>query len=937
MSCRSVKSIGVVLCVTSSAVLLLAPITSPASAGNRAAYVQQTDSAGAALREGRRLLKRGRADQALIQLRNALNLYTAAKNNSGMAATHNELGDLYLRQGQYPVALENYQKALDGFLAYDAKDVVGAAVGLGDDKFNANLMLAKIGDVNFRLGKTDDARAAYGRMVVKKPEGAAQKVGRRFGGLSAIAGGISTGRVSVAAPTGGVTTLLEAKKEFDEYRISIVYSSYELGMGRLDYANGDFESARKHFANALEAAGSSLAAIASLGQVRRFRAASRTSLGDVALRTGKFKDSTKFYNDAKKGAQEDKRLDLMWPAQRGLGRSLWLQAMQEKDAKKSIALREQALANYRESLGTIETLRQGSLRADESRTTFLATTKDVFDEAAAANAAMALLTAGSPGAPLSGKALEYASEAFRINEQSRARSLLDLLSETNAAITEGVPAELLKRKQDNLDRQQEIADNLTGVSLSTDEVKKKPAELDAELEKLQTEYEEIENQIRTASPRYASLTSNKPMTLAEVQQSVLDDQTVLVEYALQAEDSYLFAVSKSAVSLYKLPGRGTVDKLATDLRAQLIPSKLQRRIVGIDVAEANRGLGIASSAPAETAPFVAASNALYKVVLEPAAAMIGEKRLMVVADGALNYVPFEVLLKTPDAGDFASLGYLVKSNEIIYAPSASVVGAIKQQRANTTGRAILVIADPVFNSNDARAKKGTAAVTTDAEVRGLGIQSALADVDGNTPTSANAAMEGLPLARLNGTRIEADQISKLVKTSGGQADVWLDLDASEENLGTRDISKYRIIHVATHGLLNAERPQFTGVVLSLVGNKTRDGFVRTDEVFNLHLGSPLVMLSACETGLGKEKRGEGVMGLTRAFMYAGAPTVGVSLWSVADKSTADLMTDFYQRLLSASAGTTSGSLRGAQLAMISGKKYSAPFYWAPFVLVGDWK
>lgn len=933
MSCRSVKSISVLL----STALLLAPLTSPASASTAtaSASVQQTDGAGAALREGRRLLKRGRADQALIQLRNALNLYTAAKSSSGIAAAHNELGDLYLRQGQYPVALENYQKALDGFLNFEKKDVVGAAVGLGDDKFNANLMLAKIGDVNFRLGKDAEARSAYGRMVVQKPEGAAQKVGRRFGGLSAITGGIATGRVSVAAPTGGVTTLLEAKKELDQYRVSIVYSSYELGMGRLDYANGDFESARKHFENALEAAGSSLAAIASLGQVRRFRAASRTSLGDVALRTGKFKDATKFYNDAKKGAQDDKRLDLMWPAQRGLGRSLWLQAMQERDAKKSLPLREQALANYRESLTTIETLRQGSLRADESRTTFLATTKDVFDEAASANAAMALLTAGSAGAPLTGKALEYASEAFRINEQSRARSLLDLLSETNAAITEGVPAELLKRKQDNLDRQQDIADILTGINVSSEELKSKPAELDAELEKLQTEYEEIENQIRTASPRYASLTSNKPMTLAEVQQNVLDDQTVLVEYALQNDDSYLFAVSKSAVSLYKLPSRGTVDKLATDLRAQLIPSKLQRRIVGIDVAEANRGLGIASSAPAETAAFVTASNALYKTVLEPAAAIIGEKRLLVVADGALNYVPFEVLLKTADAGDFASLGYLVKSNEIVYAPSASVVGAIKQQRAKSTSRALLVIADPVFNSNDARAKKGTAAATADADVRGLGIQSALADVDGNTPAS-NATMEGLPLARLNGTRVEAEQISKLAKTSGGQADVWLDLDASEENLGTRDISKYRIIHVATHGLLNAERPQFTGVVLSLVGNKTRDGFVRTDEVFNLRLGSPLVMLSACETGLGKEKRGEGVMGLTRAFMYAGAPTVGVSLWSVADKSTADLMTDFYQRLLSASTGTTSGSLRGAQLAMISGKKYSAPFYWAPFVLVGDW-
>jgi CHAT domain-containing protein len=929
------------------AVLFLAPVVS--------AYAQQTDQAGTALHEGRRLLKRGQADKALIQLRNALNLYTTAKNNSGMAAAHNELGDLYLRQGQYQVALDHYQKAFDGFIAGDPKkDAVAsgvasaaapaavttaasAAAAVGDDRYNANLMLAKMGEVNFRLGKTADSKAAYGRMVVKKPEGAAAKAGRRFGGLSAITGAISTGKVNVSAPTSALTVALEAKKELDEYRVSIVYSSYELGMGRLAYADGDLEAASKHFDNALDASGSTIAGIAKLGQVRRFRAAARTSLGDVALREGKFKDATKFYNDAKKGAQDDKRLDLMWPAQRGLGRSLWLQAAQEKDPKKGLALREQAVANYRESLGTIETLRQGSLRADESRTTFLASIKDVFDEAAAANAALALMTNPTAGAPLSGKSLEYAAEAFRISEQSKARSLLDMLSETDAAITEGVPAELLKRKQENLEQQQDIADILTGVNISTEEVKKKPSELDADLEKLQLEYEEIENQIRTASPRYASLTANKPLSLAEVQQNVLDDQTVLVEYAVQPDDSYLFVVSKAAVNLFKLPPRMSIDKLAMDLRAQLIPSKLQRRIVGIDVAEANRGLGIAATAPEDVAPFIAASNALYKVVLEPAAAMIGDKRLMVVADGALNYIPFEVLLKTSDTGDFSSLNYLVKSNEVVYAPSASVVGAIKQQRTKNASRAMLIIADPVFNSNDARAQKRTAAPANDADVRGLGIQSALTDVSGSAPPATSGQMEGLPLARLSGTRAEADQISKLAKVSGAQADVWLDLDANEDNLGARDISKYRIIHVATHGLLNAERPQFSGVVLSLVGNKTHDGFVRTDEVFNLHLGSPLVMLSACETGLGKEKRGEGVMGLTRAFMYAGAPTVGVSLWSVADKSTADLMTDFYKRLLTSGEGTTSSSaLRGAQLAMISGKKYSAPFFWAPFVLVGDW-
>jgi len=322
MSCKKLVNLLLV------AALLVTPIT---------AFAQQADQASTALHEGRRLLKRGQADKALIQLRNALNLYTAAKNNSGMAATHNELGDLYMRQGQYQIALDHYQKAFDGFFAGNPKQdavtsgvasaaapaavttAASAAASIADDKYNANLMLAKIGDVNFRIGKTADARAAYSRMAVRKPEGAASKVGRRFGGLSAITGAISTGRVDVGAPTSALTVALEAKKELDEYRVSIVYSSHELGLGRLAYADNDLEEARTHFSNALEASGSSLAGVAKLGQVRRYRAAARTSLGDVALRQGKFKDASKFYNDAKKGAQDDKRLDLIWPAQRGRG------------------------------------------------------------------------------------------------------------------------------------------------------------------------------------------------------------------------------------------------------------------------------------------------------------------------------------------------------------------------------------------------------------------------------------------------------------------------------------------------------------------------------------------------------------------------------------------------------------------------------------------
>jgi CHAT domain-containing protein/tetratricopeptide (TPR) repeat protein len=916
-------------------------------------FAPQTDAA-TSLSRGRSLLKQGHADQALPLLQSALSSFTQANDARGMAAAEDALGDLYLVQGQYKVALEHYQKAYKSFTVAAGKDQTNAtaansvasragstasaatetAASTLDNGFNANLMLAKIGDTNYHLGQMSEAGTAYFTMNVKKPESAAAKVTRRLGGLGGIVGGITTGRVSVEAPTSSAIGLLEVKKELDEYRVAIVYMTFELGTGRIAFANNDLETARKHFQNALDAGSGALPVVAKLGQTRRFRAAARTSLGDVALREGRFKDAAKMFNDAAEGAKKDERLDLMWPAQRGLGRSLWLQAAQEKGGNQT-KMRDQALDAYREALKTVETIRAGSLRADESRTTFIATTKDVYDEASAAFAEMALANATGSGA-LSGKALDYAAESFRITEAGRARSLLDMLGEVHAQITEGVPADLLKKKQDNLDRQQAIAEQLTGIALAGND-KQKPLELEDELNKLQTEFDEIENQIRTASPKYAALTATQPLSLADVQQKVLDDNTVLLEYALGDDSSYLFAVNRAGVSLFKLPRRSDIDKLATDFRAALIPPKLQRRIVGIDVADQQRGLGIVQGPSEDLAPFVAASNALYKTGVEPAASVIADKRILVVADGMLNYIPFEALVKNTDGADYASLNYLVKTNEIVYSPSASVIAAIRGSSPTVREGArgpMLVVADPVFSADDPRAKGSTGA-TASAETRGLGLalESAVNDVDG--PNASTTASAGFHLARLSGTRTEADAIAKL--GVNGKPEVWMDLNANEDNLRTRDLTSYRYVHVATHGLLDAERPQFTGVVLSLVGNKSNDGFLRTDEIFNLKLGAPLVMLSACETGLGKEKRGEGVIGLTRAFMYAGAPTVGVSLWSVADKSTAELMTDFYKRLLTATPQPPASALRDAQLAMITGKTHSAPFYWAPFVLVGEWK
>ncbi|HEX3230399.1 MAG TPA: tetratricopeptide repeat protein, partial [Pyrinomonadaceae bacterium] len=623
--------------------------TTGANSSNGPAFTPpvQSDSS-TSLARGRVLLKQGHADQALPLLESALKDFTQANNARGIAAAEDALGDLYLVQGQYKVSLEHYQKAYQAFASgrgSDAANQAGANTAAGltgsstasaatqtagaaaaDNGFNANLMLAKIGDTNYRLGRLSEAASAYLTMSVKKPESTAAKVGRHVGLGGLMSGAIAGTSPSISAPVTSGAGLLELKKELDEYRVTMVYMTFELGTGRIAFANNDLETARKHFQNALDAGNGSFASVAKLGQTRRFRAAARTSLGDVMLREGRFKDAAKLFTDAAGSAKKDERLDLMWPAQRGLGRSLWMQAAQEKDAAK---MRDQALSSYREALNTIETIRAGSLRADESRTTFLATTKDVYDEASSAFAEMAILSAGAASSPLSGKALDYAAESFRITEAGRARSLLDMLGEVNAQITEGVPADLLKRKQDNLDRQQQIAQQLTGIAVSAEQ-KDKPSDLEKELDKLQTEFDQIENQIRSASPKYAALTAAQPLTLADVQQKVLDDGTVLLEYGLGKDASYAFAVTRSGVSLFKLPPRTDVDKLATDFRAALIPPKLQRRIVGIDVAaDQQRGLGIVQGPSEDLAPFVAASNALYKAVVEPAASIISDKRILV--------------------------------------------------------------------------------------------------------------------------------------------------------------------------------------------------------------------------------------------------------------------------------------------------------------------
>jgi CHAT domain-containing protein len=189
--------------------------------------------------------------------------------------------------------------------------------------------------------------------------------------------------------------------------------------------------------------------------------------------------------------------------------------------------------------------------------------------------------------------------------------------------------------------------------------------------------------------------------------------------------------------------------------------------------------------------------------------------------------------------------------------------------------------------------------------------------------------------RLRFSRNEAEEIARLAPSATLKA---LDFDASRKTAMSPDLAQYRIVHFATHSLLNNEHPELSGVVLSLVDRDGRqqNGFLRLYDIYNLRLGSDLVVLSACQTALGEEIKGEGLIGLTRGFLYAGAPRVVATLWEIDDRTTAEAMKKFYEFML-ARGERPAAALRDAQVAMWKTRGWDAPYYWAAFTLQGEWR
>jgi CHAT domain-containing protein/Tfp pilus assembly protein PilF len=526
--------------------------------------------------------------------------------------------------------------------------------------------------------------------------------------------------------------------------------------------------------------------------------------------------------------------------------------------------------------------------------------------------------------------------ALAVSERARARSLLELLTEARADIRQGVDGSLLERESSLQQRLNVRA--AAQVSLLSG--KHTPAQADAiakEIAAITAEYEEIQAQIRARSPRYAALTQPQPLNLSEIQQQVLDPDTLLLEYSLGENASYLFVVSQTSITSHLLPKRAEVEAATRRVRELLIAQQPRPGDTEANyqarVKEAREG-------------YWARAAELSRMLLGPAASQLGRKRLAIVAAGALQYIPFAAL-PAPSLGNDegrnsgAEPQPLFIEHEIVSLPSASTLATLRRETAGRkpAEKSLAVLADPVFTDDDTRVRRDVGKAGANEKTRS-------ADSDEMDIVSRQMVRSGQEsgvigaeggFGRLLNTRREAAAILALVpERERRQA---LDFEASRSTTLRPELGEYRIVHFATHGLLNTLHPELSGIVLSLVDEKGRqqDGFLRLQDIYNLKLPAELVVLSACQTGLGKKVEGEGLVGLTRGFMYAGAPRVVASLWKVDDRATSELMKRFYQGMLGPEALSAAGALRQAQLSIWKQKQWRAPYYWAAFVLQGEWK
>lgn len=546
-------------------------------------------------------------------------------------------------------------------------------------------------------------------------------------------------------------------------------------------------------------------------------------------------------------------------------------------AERSLGRLAEARAHIEEALAILERLRRNFL-SDELRASYLGAVRGYFEFY------LDLLLELDRQQPRAG----LARAALLASEESRARVLLDLLARSGIDLGASLPTALRDRRDANAKAVSATQSELLALRARGRDDSRRGSALGQQLERLEGERERLEAEVRRASPAYSEVALPAPLPVDEIL-ALLPADTALLEYFLGSEGSFLMVATHDGVGAFRLPPEKEIAEAVAGLRAAL--QEPGRRRFGELLAGARR---------------------LHQMLIDPAAAALaGRRRWLVAPDGPLYYLPFEALLARPPVSDLGRpQPYLVLDRVVSYVPSASVLARLAGPADAAAAQALLAFGDPDYGAGEAARMPGAVG----ALVRG---------VEGGDA--------GWVFRRLPETGREVAAIARLFPA--GSARVFLRAAAREEVVKREaSTTRARRWHFAAHALIDEARPQDSGLVLALDEDPAEDGLLQVHEIFGLRLPCELVVLSACETAMGPQVRGEGVLGLTRAFLFAGARGLVASLWQVEDRSTADLMVVFYERLQH--GRDAAEALRDAKLELLARGRFSHPFHWAPFILTG---
>lgn len=486
----------------------------------------------------------------------------------------------------------------------------------------------------------------------------------------------------------------------------------------------------------------------------------------------------------------------------------------------------------------------------------------------------------------------YLEKAFFFAERNKSGTLLEALSDVEAKRFAGIPDSLLETERSlrfelSALNQRVLQSREKGAKVDSSRVR----EWKSRLFDQKLVYEKLIQQLETDFPSYYRLKyETADLNIKELRKKLIGKKDAFVEYMLGDSIVYAFVLTRKKLNVFQIPRPDDLERQIKLMRSGLIRD--------------------------DKSQFARYASRLHELLIAPLEPAIRKKKhLQIIPDGILGYLPFEALLQTPAArnSDFATMDYLLKDVSISYSYSARLMLETRdRKRTETSGYFALA---PVFEDSDNSIPESSDFL---AAVRSL---------DSTSVLRGDGKIRPLPA-----TRQETAAVAGIFGKKKKRNTLLIANDASESAMQVHDLSTYRYLHFATHGFVNENHPQLSGLLLGKPDSSLIDNVLYASEVYNMNLNADLVVLSACETGLGRVVEGEGVIGLTRGFLYAGAKNLTVSLWQVSDLSTAKLMTDFFQRV--AKGKKLNEALRKAKLKLLESENYASPYYWSPFILIG---